>query len=141
MMQTRKACIKVSLQAILIVVQTSKVDVCKGHRSSLCSHRDRPLLPIRRKGRPISQCDRCREQRLKYSVHQKCVCRQSNNNKPPQVHETGIVLVALVLLPPPSFFNFSNLNNNTQKKVLVIDSSSHKLREPQQIMAIESLLV
>ncbi|KAL1929448.1 hypothetical protein VTP01DRAFT_1586 [Rhizomucor pusillus] len=52
------------------------------------NHRDRPLLPIRRKGRPISQCDRCREQRLKHSVHQKCVCRQSKlNEKPAQVHE------------------------------------------------------
>ncbi|KAI9311484.1 copper fist DNA binding domain-containing protein [Dichotomocladium elegans] len=46
----------------------------KGHRSSQCSHTDRPLLPIRRKGRPVTQCERCREQRLKHSIHQKCSC-------------------------------------------------------------------
>ncbi|ORZ12421.1 copper fist DNA binding domain-domain-containing protein [Absidia repens] len=49
--------------------------VCiKGHRSSQCSHTDRRLSAIRRKGRPISQCDQCREQRKKYRIHQKCTC-------------------------------------------------------------------
>ncbi|ORY98989.1 copper fist DNA binding domain-domain-containing protein [Syncephalastrum racemosum] len=46
----------------------------KGHRSSQCNHSERTLLPVRRKGRPITQCAQCREQRLKHSVHQKCVC-------------------------------------------------------------------
>ncbi|KAI8329140.1 copper fist DNA binding domain-containing protein [Chlamydoabsidia padenii] len=46
----------------------------KGHRSSQCSHTDRPLSAIRRKGRPISQCERCREQRKKYRIHQRCSC-------------------------------------------------------------------
>ncbi|KAI8071572.1 copper fist DNA binding domain-containing protein [Gongronella butleri] len=46
----------------------------KGHRSSLCKHTERTLFPIRRKGRPISQCDTCREQRRKFRVHQKCNC-------------------------------------------------------------------
>ncbi|KAI9013811.1 copper fist DNA binding domain-containing protein [Phycomyces nitens] len=46
----------------------------KGHRSSSCQHKDRHLLPIRRKGRPISQCDQCREERKKRRVHQKCSC-------------------------------------------------------------------
>lgn len=31
-------------------------------------------MMVRRKGRPISQCDACREQRIKRQIHQKCVC-------------------------------------------------------------------
>lgn len=46
----------------------------QGHRSSQCSHTDRPLSAIRRKGRPISQCDRCREQRKRFRIHQRCSC-------------------------------------------------------------------
>ncbi|ORX56751.1 hypothetical protein DM01DRAFT_1303029 [Hesseltinella vesiculosa] len=48
----------------------------RGHRSSLCKHVERPLFPIRRKGRPVSQCESCREQRRKFRIHQKCTCQQ-----------------------------------------------------------------
>ncbi|KAG2200949.1 copper fist DNA binding domain-containing protein [Mucor mucedo] len=47
----------------------------KGHRSSRCDHTERNLMMVRRKGRPISQCDACREQRIKRQIHQKCVCK------------------------------------------------------------------
>jgi hypothetical protein len=46
----------------------------KGHRSSSCHHSDRPLFEIKRKGRPVSQCDKCRELRQLKRVHTKCLC-------------------------------------------------------------------
>ncbi|KDQ12486.1 hypothetical protein BOTBODRAFT_112907, partial [Botryobasidium botryosum FD-172 SS1] len=46
----------------------------KGHRSSTCTHSTRPLFEIKRKGRPVSQCDHCRELRKTKQVHVKCLC-------------------------------------------------------------------
>ncbi|KAJ7071600.1 hypothetical protein C8F01DRAFT_441873 [Mycena amicta] len=48
----------------------------KGHRSSSCSHTDRPLFEIKKKGRPVSQCTTCRELRQSRRVHSKCQCPQ-----------------------------------------------------------------
>ncbi|GAA6010013.1 hypothetical protein JCM11491_005829 [Sporobolomyces phaffii] len=46
----------------------------KGHRSSKCTHTDRELTEIKKKGRPTSQCNHCRELRKTRSVHGKCEC-------------------------------------------------------------------
>lgn len=47
----------------------------RGHRSQRCEHHDRPLLKLRRKGRPTtSQCDRCRDLRRALGVHERCIC-------------------------------------------------------------------
>ncbi|TFK76662.1 hypothetical protein BDN72DRAFT_806673 [Pluteus cervinus] len=46
----------------------------KGHRSSSCHHTDRPLFEIKKKGRPVSQCEKCRELRQSKRVHSKCTC-------------------------------------------------------------------
>ncbi|TFK53245.1 copper-fist-domain-containing protein [Heliocybe sulcata] len=46
----------------------------KGHRSSACKHTDRPLFEIKRKGRPVTQCEHCRELRKTKQVHVKCIC-------------------------------------------------------------------
>ncbi|KAF8496625.1 hypothetical protein JB92DRAFT_2989408 [Gautieria morchelliformis] len=46
----------------------------KGHRSSSCSHRQRPLFEIKKKGRPVSQCEHCRQLRKTKQVHVKCNC-------------------------------------------------------------------
>ena len=46
----------------------------KGHRSSTCNHTERPLFEIKKKGRPITQCEHCRELRKTKQVHVKCVC-------------------------------------------------------------------
>ncbi|KAJ7226115.1 hypothetical protein GGX14DRAFT_556863 [Mycena pura] len=48
----------------------------KGHRSSSCHHTDRPLFEIKKKGRPVSQCDKCRQLRQSRRVHSKCNCPQ-----------------------------------------------------------------
>ncbi|CDO74799.1 hypothetical protein BN946_scf185001.g47 [Trametes cinnabarina] len=46
----------------------------KGHRSSNCQHTDRPLFEIKKKGRPVSQCQKCRELRKTKRMHSRCTC-------------------------------------------------------------------
>ncbi|KAG8705723.1 hypothetical protein FRC11_008837, partial [Ceratobasidium sp. 423] len=46
----------------------------KGHRSSSCQHTDRALFEIKKKGRPVTQCDHCRELRKTKQVHVRCSC-------------------------------------------------------------------
>lgn len=53
----------------------------KGHRSSSCHHTDRPLFEIKKKGRPVSQCDKCRELRKTRRVHNKCECSLEKADK------------------------------------------------------------
>ncbi|KIK70354.1 hypothetical protein GYMLUDRAFT_268063 [Collybiopsis luxurians FD-317 M1] len=57
----------------------------KGHRSSSCSHTDRPLFEVKKKGRPVSQCEKCRELRHSKKVHSKCNCNPTEQkpSKPP----------------------------------------------------------
>ncbi|KAG9314714.1 transcription factor [Chiua virens] len=57
----------------------------KGHRSSSCHHTGRPLFEVKKKGRPISQCPKCRELRQEKRVHSKCTCapRQPDVDKVP----------------------------------------------------------
>ncbi|GAA5809356.1 hypothetical protein MFLAVUS_002764 [Mucor flavus] len=52
----------------------------KGHRSSHCSHVDRPLFEIRKKGRPVTQCTFCRDLRKTKQVHIKCACSDKKVN-------------------------------------------------------------
>lgn len=49
----------------------------RGHRSSSCTHADRQLYEIRKKGRPISQCPHCRDLRKLKSCHTRCECGES----------------------------------------------------------------
>jgi hypothetical protein len=52
----------------------------KGHRSSSCSHTERPLYEIKKKGRPISQCERCRQLRNTKKMHSKCTCSEGSSS-------------------------------------------------------------
>lgn len=54
----------------------------KGHRSSSCHHTDRPLFEIKKKGRPVSQCAKCRELRQSKKFHSKCTCNHSIEEAP-----------------------------------------------------------
>ncbi|PHZ12989.1 copper-fist-domain-containing protein [Rhizopus microsporus ATCC 52813] len=51
------------------------ISCIKGHRSSKCEHVDRELIEIKRKGRPVTQCERCRQLRKTKQMHLKCECR------------------------------------------------------------------
>ncbi|CAL1709496.1 unnamed protein product [Somion occarium] len=53
----------------------------KGHRSSTCKHTDRPLFEIKKKGRPVTQCEHCRELRKTRQVHVKCICEQKDESE------------------------------------------------------------
>ncbi|KAH8112268.1 hypothetical protein DFH11DRAFT_1608929 [Phellopilus nigrolimitatus] len=59
----------------------------KGHRSSTCNHTERPLFEIKKKGRPITQCEHCRELRKTKQVHVKCLCEGKED---PDVHSHSI---------------------------------------------------
>jgi Copper fist DNA binding domain len=54
----------------------------KGHRSSACHHTDRPLFEIKKKGRPVSQCTKCRELRQSKKLHSKCTCDPKGDDAP-----------------------------------------------------------
>ncbi|KAF4623222.1 hypothetical protein D9613_002010 [Agrocybe pediades] len=54
----------------------------KGHRSSSCHHTDRPLFEIKKKGRPVSQCTKCRELRQSKKFHSKCTCNHQSESAP-----------------------------------------------------------
>ncbi|KAF9559766.1 hypothetical protein CPC08DRAFT_502688 [Agrocybe pediades] len=58
----------------------------KGHRSSACKHTDRPLFEIKKKGRPVTQCEHCRELRKTKQVHVKCLCEAKADSS---AHQQG----------------------------------------------------
>jgi hypothetical protein len=63
------------LTMVLVSDKKYACETCiKGHRSSACKHTDRPLFEIKKKGRPVTQCDHCRELRKTKQVHVKCLC-------------------------------------------------------------------
>lgn len=53
----------------------------KGHRVSGCTHTERELLFVPKKGRPITQCHHCRSERKKKSAHHKCECGEKPHPK------------------------------------------------------------
>ncbi|KAK7688164.1 hypothetical protein QCA50_008534 [Cerrena zonata] len=57
----------------------------KGHRSSSCAHNDRPLFEVKKKGRPVSQCQQCRDLRKTKKVHSRCECHTKPEK--PQVRQ------------------------------------------------------
>ncbi|CAO3686389.1 unnamed protein product [Rhizopus stolonifer] len=64
----------------------------KGHRSSSCSHIDRPLFEIRKKGRPSSQCALCKDLRKTKQIHAKCECSSKKDNQQPiLIYQNNII--------------------------------------------------
>ncbi|KAI0061171.1 hypothetical protein BV25DRAFT_801327 [Artomyces pyxidatus] len=78
---------------VLISDKKYACEACiKGHRSSTCKHTDRPLFEIKKKGRPVTQCEHCRELRKTKQVHVKCLCEAKDaapNNDPPAARKKG----------------------------------------------------
>ncbi|EMD41261.1 hypothetical protein CERSUDRAFT_109864 [Gelatoporia subvermispora B] len=77
----------------------------KGHRSSSCAHTDRPLFEIKKKGRPVSQCETCRELRKTKRMHNKCTCGTS----PHETLPTGFATTSGLVQP------FSSTENPAKK--------------------------
>lgn len=61
----------------------------KGHRSSNCQHTDRPLYEIKKKGRPVTQCEHCRELRKTKQLHIRCICGTKDSTSTPSTSRTG----------------------------------------------------
>ncbi|KAF2172850.1 hypothetical protein M409DRAFT_49369 [Zasmidium cellare ATCC 36951] len=56
----------------------------KGHRVSGCTHTDRELTLVPKKGRPVTQCQHCRLERKKRSAHVKCDCGEAEKPHHPK---------------------------------------------------------
>ncbi|KAJ1823381.1 copper-binding transcription factor [Coemansia sp. RSA 2671] len=54
----------------------------RGHRASSCNHTSRELTEIRPKGRPVTQCERCRQLRKTRKAHVKCLCGEMDSASP-----------------------------------------------------------
>ncbi|KAI9480102.1 copper fist DNA binding domain-containing protein [Coemansia mojavensis] len=64
----------------------------RGHRVSNCQHTNRELLKVRPKGRPSTQCSKCRELRRTRKAHVKCICAElkaDNVDKDPEPAAKG----------------------------------------------------
>ena len=46
----------------------------RGHRVTTCTHSNEPLTMIKPKGRPVTQCQHCRENRKSKNLHVTCSC-------------------------------------------------------------------
>ncbi|KAF5381941.1 hypothetical protein D9757_007575 [Collybiopsis confluens] len=88
---------------VLINEKKYACETCiKGHRSSGCKHTDRPLYEIKKKGRPVTQCEHCRELRKTKQVHVKCICPKGERSEQVfQGHPKGISK----MLQSPAFPN------------------------------------
>lgn len=53
----------------------------RGHRVTTCTHTDQPLMMIKPKGRPSTQCPFCKEQRKTRNAHVNCNCSKKINGK------------------------------------------------------------
>ncbi|KAF2726166.1 hypothetical protein K431DRAFT_3116 [Polychaeton citri CBS 116435] len=56
----------------------------KGHRVSGCTHTDRELIHVPKKGRPVTQCQHCRQERKKRSAHVRCDCGEDGKAHHPK---------------------------------------------------------
>ncbi|KAF7511238.1 hypothetical protein GJ744_005135 [Endocarpon pusillum] len=73
---------------MLIKGEKYACDACvRGHRVSSCTHTDRPLIHINKKGRPVSQCPHCRGLRKARAQHVKCDCAEKPHTKEECPHD------------------------------------------------------
>jgi hypothetical protein len=66
-------------------------------------HNDRPLFEVKKKGRPVTQCEHCRELRKTKQVHVKCTC-DGRVEEPVTIPST----VELAIIPPAPPSNASS---------------------------------
>lgn len=63
----------------------------RGHRSSKCNHPNRKLFEIKKKGRPVSQCDNCRQLRKTKQIHIKCICHTKKDSPLKEVYKHSAI--------------------------------------------------
>lgn len=69
----------------------------RGHRASSCKHSERPLVVVKRQGRPQRTCDHCLETRNHHQVSVSCDCKA-----PPASNNSSQAPAALVDFGPAS---------------------------------------
>ncbi|KAL1413030.1 copper-binding transcription factor [Vanrija albida] len=85
----------------------------KGHRVSGCTHTDRPLFEVKKKGRPATQCQFCRDKRKGAgsacasngsggSVHTKCSCGDLKNQAPSTILPGNAAPTIVASVQPPA---------------------------------------
>ncbi|KAJ7109651.1 copper fist DNA binding domain-containing protein [Mycena crocata] len=87
---------------VLISSKKYACETCiKGHRSSACKHTDRPLFEIKKKGRPVTQCEHCRELRKTKQVHVKCICetKEPASEYPAPPKKKGVLFIDALSSP------------------------------------------
>ncbi|KAI8342619.1 copper fist DNA binding domain-containing protein [Chlamydoabsidia padenii] len=69
----------------MVIVKDGVKHAClqciRGHRVKKCNHQDRPLIPLLKRGRQVTQCSHCRNLRSSGS-HVKCTCATSTVPNP-----------------------------------------------------------
>ncbi|KAJ1954342.1 copper-binding transcription factor, partial [Linderina pennispora] len=81
----------------------------RGHRASSCNHTSRELIEIRPKGRPVSQCERCRLMRKTHKAHVKCECMDKDTK--PAVAKRKSRKLNIEELPRSRISSIENLLN------------------------------
>jgi len=97
----------------------------KGHRSSSCNHTNRPLIEVKKKGRPVTQCDHCRDLRRTKQVHVKCLCEV----KPEDLGQNAPKKKGRGSPPPPTF---PNGLGDVGASSLVLHGPSHPKQEANE---------
>ncbi|GAA5849330.1 hypothetical protein JCM3766R1_005319 [Sporobolomyces carnicolor] len=85
----------------------------KGHRQANCSHADRELFEVKKRGRPISACETCRQIRKESNSHKTC---------------THCVKVDASVLEPDLVRSLPNGASDTASMALVRRASSVRSR-------------
>ncbi|KAI7886127.1 copper-fist-domain-containing protein [Lichtheimia hyalospora FSU 10163] len=91
----------------------------KGHRSSKCEHTHRSLVEIKRKGRPVTQCNTCRELRVKKKMHIKCSCGNKASHRSAEVSPS-----------PPTAVEMVHRSKSMDDTAIPGSSSSNDLQHP-----------
>lgn len=97
----------------------SDINFClllKGHRSSNCNHVERPLLEVRKKGRPVSQCAYCRDLRKTRQIHAKCACSSKNKGKYIHYAQKRVSLYLDISILTKSIRQFPFAYNNPEQQ-------------------------
>ncbi|KAH3661817.1 hypothetical protein OGAPHI_005995 [Ogataea philodendri] len=55
----------------------------RGHRVTTCTHVDQPMMMIKPKGRPSTQCNHCKQQRKLKNAHIACTCNSKTKEHHP----------------------------------------------------------
>ncbi|KAG2217182.1 hypothetical protein INT45_013194 [Circinella minor] len=106
----------------------------KGHRSTKCTHHNRQLFEIKPKGRPVSQCETCRELRKSKRIHVKCTCKNREKSLTPTspTQETNIASPPPFISPSSSVSSLSSSSSSLPLPITEPNTSLQQQRSEKQ---------